>query len=167
MNKDVGKFGTSDKRGRALTSSDSYGNQHRYEDGAFCSSCHAQYRNKRWYPAQEAFVKVDNAPEVKCPACLKIQDGYYEGVVVLRGDYLWQHEEEICRMLKNEEAKAHAKNPLERMICMEKRDDTLVIETTEEKLAEHLGRAMHKAHQGELQVHRGEDNIICRVSWER
>ena len=167
MTKDVGKFGTSDKRGRAQTSNDPYANRQKYADGASCSTCHAQYRNKRWYPVEEAVAKGDNTPDVQCPACLKIQEGYYEGVVVLRGDYLWQHEEEICRLLKNEEAKARAKNPLERMICMEKRDDCLVIETTEEKLAEHLGRALQKAHKGELQVQRGEGNRVCRMNWKR
>ncbi len=50
---------------------------------------------------------------------------------------------------------------------MEKRGECLVIETTEEKLAEHLGRAVHKAYQGELQVQRGEDNCICRINWKR
>ncbi len=53
------------------------------------------------------------------------------------------------------------------MICMEKRDDCLVIETTEEKLAEHLGRALQKAHKGELQVQRGEGNRVCRMNWKR
>lgn len=167
MNKFAGKCGNSDKRGRPMTSNDPYANKHRYTDGVCCSSCQAQYRNKRWYLAEEAIEKVDTDSVVKCPACLKIQDGYYEGLVIMRGDYLWQHEEQICRLLKNEEAKARAKNPLQRMVCMEKRDDSLVIETTEEKLAEHLGRALHNAHQGELQVRRGEDNLICRVNWER
>ncbi|MCK9172267.1 MAG: BCAM0308 family protein [Desulfuromonas sp.] len=170
MNRDVGKFGINDKRGRVQTSNDSYANQQTYADGAFCSGCHAQYRNKRWYLDEEAFAQAqqqDNAPLVLCPACLKMRDGYYEGVVVLQGDYLWQHEEEICRLLKNEEARARAKNPLERMLCLEKRGETLVVETTEEKLAEHLGRALHSAHQGELLVQRGEDNRICRVSWQR
>ena len=170
MNRDVGKFGISDKRGRAQTSNDPYANREHYGDGDFCAVCHAQYRNKRWYLDEEAFDKAKRqgaVKDVKCPACLKIEDGYYEGVFVLSGDYLWQHEEEICRLLKHEEAKARVKNPLERMLVMEKRDNQLVIETTEEKLAEHLGRAMQKAHQGELQVQRGEDNSICRVHWER
>ena len=87
-------------------------------------------------------------------------------MVVIRGD-LWQLEEGICRLFKHEEAKARVKNPLERMICMEKRGEFLVIETTEEKLAEHLGRAAHKAYQGELQVQRGEENRICRINWKR
>jgi hypothetical protein len=37
--------------------------------------------------------------------------------VTLRGDYVWDHEEEIRNILTNEEEKAMAKNPLERIIA--------------------------------------------------
>jgi hypothetical protein len=60
-----------------------------------------------------------------------------------------------------------AKNPLERIISMERTEDELRIETTEEKLAEHLGRALNKAHQGELTVTWSDDHAICRVTWQR
>ena len=33
--------------------------------------------------------------------------------------------------------------------------------------AEHLGRALHKSHQGELKVSWSEDHDVCRVTWER
>ena len=87
--------------------------------------------------------------------------------MTLSGSYLWKHEEEIQRILKNEEHKALAKNPFERIIRSHRDNDKLVIETTENKLAEHLGRVLHKAHQGELNISWSGDPDICRVSWER
>jgi hypothetical protein len=60
-----------------------------------------------------------------------------------------------------------AKNPLERIMRMEREGDNLVIETTEEKLAEHLGRALNKAHQGELKIDWSDEHSLCRVTWER
>ncbi len=60
-----------------------------------------------------------------------------------------------------------AKNPLERIIRVAREGDELVIETTEQKLAEHLGRALHKSHQGELKVSWTEEHSVCRVTWER
>lgn len=170
MQKDVRKFGISDKRGRVLTSADPYIPEEGFREPSVCGNCHALYRNKHWYldPAAYEAAKVGgDFHRVTCPACQKIAGRYPEGVVTLRGGYIWDHEEEIRNILKNEESKAMAKNPLERIIRMEREGDDLIIETTEEKLAEHLGRALHKAHQGDLQVSWSEEHMVCRVTWER
>lgn len=170
MQKDVQKFGISDKRGRAKTSTDPYIPEQGRKEPALCGDCRAVYRNKRWELDPKAFDELKDQADtqmVTCPACQKIAEKYPEGVVTLRGDYLWNHEEEIRNILKNEETKTRAKNPLARIIRMEREGDEMVIETTEEKLAEHLGRALHKSHQGELKVSWTEEHSICRVSWER
>lgn len=170
MQKDVRKFGISGKRGRVKTSSDPYISEEGLPETSLCESCHALYRNKRWYLDVEAFDEAKAGGDfhwVTCPACQKIAERYPEGIVTLRGGYLWDHEEEIRNILKNEEERALTKNPLQRIIRMEREGDDLVIETTEEKLAEHLGRALHKAHQGELKVVWTEEHSVCRVTWER
>jgi NMD protein affecting ribosome stability and mRNA decay len=168
--KDSGKFGISDKRGRVKTSADPYILEEGFKEPALCESCHALYRNKRWYLDPEEFAAVRGDPsvhQVVCPACQKIAEHYPEGVVTLRGAYLWDHEEEIRNILHNEEDKARAKNPLERIIRMDREGDELVIETTEEKLAEHLGRILHRAHHGALNIAWDQDHDLCRVTWER
>ncbi len=170
MNKEKRKFSTNDKRDRTQTSKDPYISDQAMKEPSVCTSCNALYRNKRWSldpQAAENFETKGEAIWVTCPACKKIAESYPEGVVTLRGEYLWQHEEEIFNMLKNEEATAMAKNPLERIMSMSREEDTLIIETTEEKLAEHLGRALHKAHHGDLQVSHDSDHRVCRVTWER
>jgi len=170
MSRDVGKFGISDKRGRVKTSADPYLPGEGLKEPAFCISCKALYRNRRWYLDPQTLESLRGAGTlhpVTCPACQKIADHYPEGVVTLRGEYLWDHEEEIRHILRNEESKAMAKNPLQRIMRMEREGEGLVIETTEEKLAEHLGRALHKAHHGDLQVSWSDDHAICRVTWER
>lgn len=170
MQKESGKFGISDKRGRCKTSSDPYIMDQGLPEPTICTGCQAVYRNKRWYLDVEAFKHLSDDVKVTrqlCPGCRKIEDGYAEGYVTLRGAYLWAHEEEIRNILRNEVTKARAKNPLERIIRMEREGQDLVIETTEEKLAEHLGRALHKSHQGELKVVWTDDHAICRVTWQR
>jgi NMD protein affecting ribosome stability and mRNA decay len=170
MQKDVRKFGTSDKRGRVNTSNDPYLDQAGLPEPALCPECGAVYRKKRWFIDTEEAAQLElsgAAKQVVCPACRKIKDGYAEGFVTLQGAYLWQHEAEICNMLRNEEQRAMAKNPLERIISMGRSADDMLIETTEEKLAEHLGRALHKAHQGELKVTWADDHAVCRVDWRR
>lgn len=169
MQKDI-KFGISDKRGRAKTSNDPYMPEGGYKEPAACAVCHALYRNKRWYLDPKGLIELRERPDttwVTCPACQKSAEGYPEGIVTLRGGYLWDHEEEIRNILANEETKARAKNPLEKIMRMEREGDALVIETTQGKLAQHLGRALHKAHQGEFNVNWGKDHDVCRVNWER
>lgn len=170
MQKDVEKFGISDKRGRTRTSVDPYLPQEGMKEPALCTGCRALYRNKRWEldpQAVAAALAGGELTEVTCPACQKIAEGYPEGVVTLSGDYLWDHEAEIRNLLNNEEEKARGRNPLGRIMRMTRDERSLVIETTDQKLAEHLGRAVHKAHQGELRVNRGGDQGASRVYWER
>jgi len=170
QHKDTGKFGISDKRGRAKTSSDPYIPEEGLKEPALCESCRSVYRNKRWHRDDKAYAelqKSSDAHRITCPACQKIAEGYPEGVVTLRGGYLWEHEEEIRNLLHNEEEKALVKNPLARIIRIVREGENLRIETTEEKLAEHLGRSLNKAHQGALGISWDSDHDVCRVTWER
>jgi NMD protein affecting ribosome stability and mRNA decay len=168
--KDTEKFGISDKRGRVKTSSDPYISEEGLKEPALCESCRGVYRNKRWSRDVEAYTELSKSADVHrvtCPACLKIAEGYPEGIVTLYGDYLWEHEEEIRNLLHNEEEKTTAKNPLARIIRITREGEALRIEATEEKLAEHLGRTLHKAHQGDLAISWDSDHDLCRVTWKR
>ena len=170
MRKDVGKFGTSDKRGRQQTSMDPFMRQGGLKEPSLCTSCKTVYQRKHWALDPEAYRKLEADPKTNricCPACQKVAAGYPEGIVTLSGSYLWKHEEEIQRILKNEAHKALAKNPFERIIRRLRDGDKLVIETTEKKLAEHLGRVLHKAHRGKLDISWTGDPNTCRVNWER
>jgi NMD protein affecting ribosome stability and mRNA decay len=158
------------QRGRNQRTTDPYVFDEGLPEPALCTVCHAIYRNKRWYLKEKDYVEIqehETATEVVCPACRKMSDLYPEGVVTLKGDYLWQHEEEILNILRNTENNAMAKNPLGRIMSIKPEGDALLVETTEEKLAEHIGRALHKAHQGELNIDWSDNHSLCRVTWER
>lgn len=170
MQRNVEKFGISDKRGRSLTSSDPYLPEGGLKEPAVCQSCQAIYQHKRWQLDPAAASALANLPDVQwvtCPGCQKAAEHYPEGIVTLRGSYLWEHEEEIRNILKNEADRVLAKNPIARIMRMTAEDDALVIETTEQKLAEHLGRTLNRAHRGELMVDWSGSPRVCRVSWER
>ena len=170
MRKDVRKFGTSDKRGRNSTNADPFLPHEGTKKASLCTSCNTVYHQKRWSTDADICRQLKShsaTRRVTCPACQKIAANYPEGIVTLAGSYLWEHEAEIQQILKNEENRAFARNPQERIIRMTKGDGKLTIETTEEKLAEHLGRVLHRAHRGELKISWAGNPDICRVSWER
>lgn len=56
--------------------------------------------------------------------------------------------------------------PLERIIELKDRGATIDITTTHEKLAQRIGKKIHKACQGELEIKWTKDKIT-RVVWER
>jgi NMD protein affecting ribosome stability and mRNA decay len=170
MQRDVHKFGFYGKRGRILTSADPYQSAAGLREPALCQSCQAVYRQKRWQldpVLADQLGRDAEAHWVTCPACLKVAEHYPEGILTLRGSYLWNHEAEIRNIIGNTVARFAARNPLDRIIRTQRTDEALIIETTDNKLVEHLGRLLHKAHSGKLRIDWQGAPVVCRVQWER
>ncbi len=137
---------------------------------SLCESCHAVYRNKRWYAdaaLYESLRKDPKAAMTVCPACLKIRDNFPGGIVTLKGASVFTHRQGLLNLIRNEEDRARAVNPLERVMSL--RDDgygNLVVTTTNEKLAQRIGRAIRKAFRGEVAYTWSHDNKLVRVDWQ-
>lgn len=135
-----------------------------------CPKCHAIRRNKRWHMDEKeyaALTRKSAASLERCPACRKIADGFPSGVILVRGGYLRGHREQIMRLARNEEKRAMGINPLERIISVEDVDGRLEITTTDEKLAQRIGRELRKACRGTLEYKWSEDSKLLRVNWAR
>lgn len=134
-------------------------------EGSFCKRCGVVYHNKRWQlehvPAQ---VKSE---EVLCPACQRIDADDPAGVVTLSGEYLGKHREEIMNVIRQQEAKHREKNPLGRIIQIKEEDGQIVVTTTEDKLAQKIGREVYKSQSGELHYQWSHDQRMVRVDWMR
>jgi NMD protein affecting ribosome stability and mRNA decay len=138
--------------------------------GTVCSRCGAIYLHQHWSfdEAKRAQLEQSTAVhEVICPGCKKIADGYPEGIVTLRGDYWPQHEDEIMNLIRNEEQRAMGVNPLERIIDIRREGEELVVETTNEKLAQRIGHRIDKAHNGHVEYKWSGNNHLLRVYWQR
>ena len=103
----------------------------------------------------------------RCPACRKIADGFPSGVVTLRGSFLRTHRDEILKIVRNEERRARETNPLERIMAIREGDESVEILTTDEKLAQRVGREIRKAYQGTVSFKWSEDANLVRVNWSR
>ena len=120
---------------------------------------------KSWPPNYAGTNKVK---EVTCPTCRKVKDRYSEGILTLGGDFFKEHRDEVVNLLKKEAERVGKRSVPDRIITMtEETKDRLVVETTTEKLAQHLGRALHKAYKGELHFKWGEMDKLVRVYWSR
>jgi hypothetical protein len=136
-----------------------------FEDGSCCSECGIVYVNKNWklYAPQSLKKKT-----VICPACKKIKEQYYLGILELKGAFLQEHKQEIMNILKNEEERQRAKNALPRIGKIEESDGgKLIVYTTSVRLAYRLGKAVYNACKGDLTIKWSDGEHFTRVYWNR
>jgi NMD protein affecting ribosome stability and mRNA decay len=137
---------------------------------AVCTECHALYQRRHWFFDEEAYFHASMQPTTRmvlCPACHKIRDRYAEGQVTLRsGPFLSLHKDEILRLIRNEEERAKGVNPLERIIEITEPEGSIVITTTNEKLAQRIGRTLKSTYQGRT-TYRWSEPKFLSVEWQR
>jgi len=142
-----------------------YNERRKFPEPTVCPRCGLVYTEGRWHSAEGELPPGAN--EELCPACRREVDRQPGGLVYLSGRYLWEREEEIMNIVRNQEEQAKAKRPLQRIMWIEKRDDAIEIATTSQHLARRIGRAVGSAHAGELEIKQATGERFVRVYWER
>jgi NMD protein affecting ribosome stability and mRNA decay len=141
------------------------------QEASICTSCNALYQNKRWFYDEKLAQKLGSTEKVRqvtCPTCRKVKEQYPEGYLTLSGGFFAERKEEVITLLKNEAARVSSRSVMDRVIKMDEEGrDQLVVTTTTEKLAQHLGRAVFRAYKGELDFRWSETNPLVRVYWSR
>lgn len=140
-----------------------------YTDGTVCSGCGSVVAGRRWTldPLRARLLVSAGTPDqVVCPVCRKEAE-LPAGILTLRGDYWLCHRDEILNLIRNEGDEARRDNPLERILALREEKGGLVVETTNEKLAQKIGRSVEKAHKGQIRYRWGNGNPLVRVDWER
>lgn len=141
-----------------------------FEEPTICPSCNAIYFKKKWNFDENLFKKVEkdkNVNHLKCPACRKIEDHYPMGIIRLAGNFVSEHREEIVNLLHSEEKRAMEKNPLERIMKIEKGDGGIYAETTSDSLALRIGRVLSRAYKGKSDYKFRYGDKFVMVEWRR
>ena len=134
-------------------------------DGTVCKGCGIVYHNKRWQIVEGSVAAQKG--DVLCPACQRIVGEDPAGVVTLSGPFLAQHREEILNTVKQQEVKHREKNPLGRIMEIKEENGGIVVTTTEDKLAQKIGRELYKSQRGELHYKWSHEQRMVRVDWTR
>jgi hypothetical protein len=158
------KEGPEERGLRTIRTPDVYLPKRGLPENALCKSCGLVYRNKRW---QMEAVHGEASSEVLCPACQRTEDHNPAGVVTLSGPYLAAHKAEILNTIKHQEAKSREKNPIGRIMEIKEEAGRITVTTTEDKLAQKLGREVYKSQKGELHYQWSHDQSLVRVEWMR
>jgi len=149
---------------------DPYLNEEKPVGVLVCRECRSVFADDRWQLEEQAKDILKNTAHIShclCPACQKIHDRIPGGVVTISGEFVKKHEEEIVRLINNENRRAMLVNPLERIMDVGHDSNGLTVLTTNEKLAQRIGRALYKAYRGKVDYHWSEDTKLARVYWVR
>lgn len=129
-----------------------------------CPQCKLVFIDGKW----KKTAIPDSYTEQLCPACRRINDSYFGGILILKSELLKTKKDEILNLIKNKEASAQIANPLRRIGKIEQKgEDELIIYTTFEHLATSIGKAVKRAYKGELTIQYKEDEKAARVYWKK
>lgn len=136
---------------------------HKTSEPTVCPQCGAVFHEERWQWAP----RPAKAREEVCPACHRIHDEFPAGFVSIGGPFFVEHREDLLHLVWNDEARAKAEHPLERIIQTVEQENGILITTTETHLAWRIGESLQHIYDGKLEFHYNEQENLLRVAWER
>lgn len=142
---------------------DPYRDTERPPEPTLCPTCKAVYAEGRWSWSR----KPEEYFEQNCPACQRIQDEFPAGYVMIKGEFIKQHRDEIIALLKSKEDREKADHPLQRIMAIEDVREGLQVTTTDSHLARGIGEALHDAYKGDLKLRYSRDENLLRATWKR
>jgi len=122
------------------------------------------YHDGRW---QWTTSQTTGAHRHMCQACRRIRDSYPAGIVTLTGRFVVQHMTDLVRLARNNELQENRDHPLNRIIRIEERKDSIVITTTDIHLPRRIAEALRHAYKGELEIRYDQEGYFVRVEWRR
>ncbi len=135
-----------------------------------CPSCYAVCVEEKWVfdeGLREKGMRGHDWERSLCPGCDRVARGRVDGVVHLSGDFLLGHREEAKNLIHSVAEKKLKKNIAARIAHIEEKEKEIIIETTDQALAERLGKEFEKAYHGQLDIQWQEKSTFARVYWHR
>jgi hypothetical protein len=142
---------------------DAYGLRGKLPEPTACPDCGALYREGRWVWGSAPA----DAHRTRCPACRRIADGVPAGIVTVQGEFAAAHRAEIEGLVRNVEEREKREHALKRIIALSDEGGSLVVTTTDARLAHAIAGALHHAYQGELESRFTEAENVFRATWSR
>jgi hypothetical protein len=136
-----------------------------------CRECGAFYWHKSWRHNlidHQDFSKGKEVKLIVCPACQMIEDGKYEGEIIIE-NLAERKKEEVENLINNFSEIAFDKDPMDRIISIETiAKGMLRILTTENQMAQQLAKKIKKTFKGKISfIHsRKESTLRAKIVLE-
>ena len=128
-----------------------------------CPACRAVFHQGRWRWG----ARPEDPHEEYCPACQRIRDEFPAGYVMIKGEFIKDHRDEIVALITAKEKRQKAEHPLQRVMAIEDLRDGLQVSTTDSHLARGIGEALYDAYKGDLKLRYSRDENLLRATWRR
>ena len=142
---------------------DPYQKRGKLREPTVCPQCGAVYRAGRWGWGK----RPPEAHEELCQACRRSNDRYPAGTIILSGDFLRQHKNELLSLARNCEQAEKGEHPLNRIMAIDEQSEDVVITTTDVHLPRRIGEALRSAYDGDLAIQYKDGEYHVRVTWRR
>ena len=142
---------------------DPYKRPRKLAEPTVCPQCGAVYQNGRWHWA----ARPEDAHEVVCQACHRINDHYPAGIVTITNSLPAKEKAEMLNLVRHQEEAEKAEHPLNRIIDIDEGPEAIVITTTDIHLPRRIGEAIQRAFRGSHTTHFDENGYFVRVNWSR
>jgi len=138
-------------------------------DTAYCVSCHAIYHPKHWHLDEAEYQKLAADPKVTkltCPSCKAIEEQNFCGELHLKLDGLERFHDQILDTVFNEENRARATNPHERIGKLVDQGAEIEVDTLSPFLAHRLGGLLKKTFHGtDVHTDYAPGQKFARIFW--
>jgi len=137
------------------------------KDLLICKECNAVYFYKSWHHRLEDYPYLKKTKNLKftfCPACQMIKEKKFEGEVIVK-NVSSKVKANLINLIKNFGKEAFKKDPQDRVISIIDNGSQLRILTTENQLAQRLGKKISQVFKGRLSVShsKGESTLRAQV----
>ena len=138
-------------------------------DLTVCERCGEVFWRKTWRrsPVRVTHALLTSARWGVCPACRQVAAGEFFGRVLLRGDYVRAHEQELRRRIDTVERRARHTQPDRRIVSMRRAPGGLEVLTTSQKLAHRIVHELKKAFKGRAEYSWSDRDRRLYAVWER
>ena len=108
----------------------------------FCKDCNAVYYKKSWHRSLRAYKNLREDLAVtfsRCPACEMVKNKQFEGEIIIK-NVPEKNSNDLIHLIEAFCHRAYERDPMDRLINLEKTKDGFIVKTTENQLAVKLAK---------------------------
>jgi NMD protein affecting ribosome stability and mRNA decay len=137
------------------------------KDLVLCSSCGIVYFKKSWHHNFRHFNETNKDKRVAftiCPACKMAANNQYEGHLTVL-NIPQNKKEQFISTIKNSGMHGYRRDPLDRILRTEVKNNSINVYTSENQLAVRIGKKLRTVFGGDLKIRYSKEDQLANVEY--